>query len=79
MYKMKKSTSNGIGLPGVLFLVFLVLKLTKNIDWSWWWVTSPIWIPVLLAISVVIILVFVFLVMLSFGHTVEDLKKKFNL
>lgn len=76
---MEKGTSSGIGLPGVLFVVFLVLKLTGNIDWSWWWVTSPIWISVLLAISVVIILIFVFLVMLSFGYTVEDIKKKFNL
>jgi hypothetical protein len=33
-----------IGLPGALFLVFLVLKLTEVIDWSWWWVTSPLWI-----------------------------------
>jgi hypothetical protein len=28
----------------ILFLIFLVLKLTKQIDWSWWWVTSPLWI-----------------------------------
>lgn len=28
----------------MLFVVFLVLKLTHYIDWSWWWVTSPLWI-----------------------------------
>lgn len=28
----------------LLFVVFLVLKLTDTIDWSWWWVTSPLWI-----------------------------------
>jgi len=76
---MEKNTSSGIGLSGILFIVFLVLKLTGNINWSWWWVTSPIWIPVLVAISVVIILIFVFLTMLSFGYTIEDIKKKFNL
>ncbi len=27
----------------LLFLVFLVLKLTEVIDWSWWWVTAPLW------------------------------------
>lgn len=32
-----------IGLPGVLFVVFLILKLTGSIDWSWWWVTAPLW------------------------------------
>jgi hypothetical protein len=38
------SSSGGIGLGGVLFVVFLVLKLTHVISWSWWWVTSPLWI-----------------------------------
>ena len=33
-----------MGLPGVLFVIFLVLKLCGVIDWSWWWVTSPLWI-----------------------------------
>jgi hypothetical protein len=46
------NTSNGIGFGTVLFLVFLVLKLTGNIDWSWWWVTSPIWIPLALGVVV---------------------------
>ena len=30
-----------IALPNVLFLIFLVLKLTGFIDWSWWVVTLP--------------------------------------
>ena len=46
------NTSNGLGLGTVLFMVFLILKLTGTIDWSWWWVTSPLWIP--LALGVVI-------------------------
>ena len=29
--------------PTLLFLVFLVLKLTAVIAWSWWWVTCPLW------------------------------------
>lgn len=41
---MSNSTSSGgVGFFGLLFVVFLVLKLTKVIDWSWLWVTSPIW------------------------------------
>lgn len=35
---------NVIGLDIILFLIFLVLKLTGSIDWSWWWVTAPLWI-----------------------------------
>lgn len=38
-----KTTSSGLGCGTVLFLIFLVLKLTHNIDWSWWWVTVPLW------------------------------------
>lgn len=41
-----ETSSGGIGLGSVLFVVFLVLKLTHVIDWSWWWITAPLWIPV---------------------------------
>ena len=44
------SSGNGIGLGGVLFVVFLVLKLTGVIGWSWWWVTGPLWIPAVIVI-----------------------------
>ena len=37
------SSSSGIGLFGMTFIVFLVLKLTGHITWSWWWVTAPLW------------------------------------
>ena len=40
---MKESS---IGLPTIVFVVFLILKLCNIIDWSWWWVTAPIWIPI---------------------------------
>lgn len=43
-------TSGGMGCLSTLFVIFLVLKLTGLIAWSWWWVTSPIWIPVSLAL-----------------------------
>lgn len=39
-----------IGLDVLLFIVFLVLKLVGVIDWSWWWVTSPLWIAFCLAL-----------------------------
>lgn len=46
----KSNSSGGIGFTGLLTIVFIVLKLTNYIDWSWWWVLSPIWIPVALVI-----------------------------
>lgn len=51
-----KSISGGIGFTGILFIVFLVLKLCNVINWSWLWVTSPLWISAgLVLISIVII------------------------
>ena len=38
--------SGGLGFCAVLAIVFIVLKLVDKIDWSWWWVLSPIWIPI---------------------------------
>lgn len=37
-------SSGGIGIVGVLTIVFVVLKLVGVITWSWWWVLSPLWI-----------------------------------
>ena len=46
---MKEKTTNnyggGIGFFGLLTIVFIILKLTGYIDWSWWWVLAPFWIP----------------------------------
>ena len=47
--------SGGIGFVGVLQITFVILKLCKVIDWSWWWVLSPIWISTALTILVVLI------------------------
>jgi len=37
-------SSGGVGFTGLLTVAFVVLKLTHVIDWSWWWVLSPLWI-----------------------------------
>lgn len=52
---MKETTNGGVGIIGLLFLVFLVLKLCKVIDWSWWWVTSPLWITAGIGILIALI------------------------
>ena len=38
----------GVGFLSLLFLLFLGLKLGNVIDWSWWWVFAPIWVPIAL-------------------------------
>ena len=55
----EKNTSNGIGLGTVLFLIFLTLKLAEVGPvqyWSWWWVTSPLWIPLTLVLVVLAVI-----------------------
>lgn len=57
-YQNNNSPSGGLGLSGVLTVVFVVLKLCGLIDWSWLWVLSPVWIsiglvPVILLFSVI--------------------------
>jgi fatty acid desaturase len=50
-----KNKSTELTIPTLVFLVFLTLKLAgigRVADWSWWWVTSPLWIPVIFLIIV---------------------------
>jgi hypothetical protein len=51
-----KTTHYGLGFTDLLLIVFIVLKLTNVINWSWWWVLSPLWIS--LGIVVIIIIGF---------------------
>lgn len=44
-----------VSLSVVLFLIFLVLKLTEVITWSWLWVTAPLWIPAVLGLGIILI------------------------
>ena len=40
------SQTTGIGFGGLLTVLFVGLKLTGVIEWSWWWVLCPIWVPI---------------------------------
>lgn len=50
--KDKNVSNSGMGFISVLTLIFVVLKLTNNIRWSWVWVLSPIWISTILIILI---------------------------
>ena len=56
------STNGGIGFLGALTILFTALKLTHVIDWSWWWVLSPIWIPVAVVLGIIAIIAIVMLI-----------------
>lgn len=63
MSKNSKDTAGGgLGLSGVLLVVFIVLKLCKVITWSWVWVLSPLWISLILwGIILLIIIIYIML------------------
>ena len=57
---MNNKNTSGVGFLGLLTLLFIGLKLTGHITWSWIWVLSPLWIPMgiaLLVLSVGILIV----------------------
>jgi len=53
MSNTSSSSSGGIGFIGLLTIVFIVLKLIGKIDWSWWWVLSPVWITTAFVLAVI--------------------------
>lgn len=56
------STNGGIGFLGALTILFIALKLTHVIDWNWWWVLSPIWIPIVVVLGIIVIVAIVALI-----------------
>ena len=50
------SSSSGIGFTGLLTVLFVGLKLTHVITWSWLWVLSPIWISFLIGLAFAVII-----------------------
>jgi hypothetical protein len=56
-----KQTSKGvsIGFSGLLTILFIALKLTGHITWSWLWVLSPLWIGLALVVAIMVIVLIV--------------------
>jgi hypothetical protein len=52
----------GIGLGGLLGVLFVALKLTGVIDWSWWLVTLPFWIGIPIALAFLVVMGFLALI-----------------
>lgn len=52
---MENKSSSGVGLSTLLLVLFVGLKLTGYITWSWWWVLAPLWIP--LCFSMIVLLI----------------------
>ena len=54
MSESTSASSGGIGFGGLLTIVFIVLKLTGYIAWSWWWVLAPLWGGFLLSVIILL-------------------------
>lgn len=52
MSKESNTNSGGVGFLGLLTILFIGLKLTNHIDWSWWWVFAPCWGPLAIVIAI---------------------------
>lgn len=59
------SSSSGVGFTGLLTILFIALKLTGYVTWSWWWVLSPIWITLLAVVALVVLAVLIKLVVVD--------------
>ena len=59
---VSSSSSGGIGFAGLLTILFIALKLTGVITWSWLWVLSPLWISALVGIFFLLLFVVIALV-----------------
>jgi predicted tellurium resistance membrane protein TerC len=68
MADTSSSSSPSIGFVGLLTILFIGLKLTGNVSWSWWWVLSPLWISALSSIGVI---VFIVLAAVAFNEVIK--------
>ena len=65
------ATGGGISFASLLTLAFIILKLCNVITWSWWWVLSPIWISISLAVVIFVVAMVVILIM----NTIDNRKR----
>ncbi len=65
----------GASFSGLLGIAFIVLKLTKHISWSWWWVTAPLWGPSALVLALAIL----FYVGVFLYYVIKNLLEKYTI
>ena len=60
--EVNTNAGGGLGLTTLLTIVFVVLKFTHVINWSWWWVLSPLWIGASIGLFFVIVILIIALI-----------------
>lgn len=67
------ATSGGLSITGSLLLIFIVLKLTGLIHWSWIWVLSPLWIGFAISIVITVALLGFCLAVMIIGDIIDHI------
>lgn len=67
MSQSTAASGSGIGFAGMLAILFIGLKLTGFITWSWWWVLSPLWIPAAIILAIFGVVFVIMLLAAIFG------------
>lgn len=57
--KTSTASSGGVSFCSLLTVLFIGLKLTNHIDWSWWWVLAPMWLPISVVLGICLVVVVV--------------------
>jgi len=68
MSETTSSSRSGIGFAGLLTILFVGLKLTNYIHWSWVWILSPLWISALLVLVILVCVGLFFLIVWVFAR-----------
>lgn len=71
---MSETKSVNVNFPflGILTLIFITLKLTGYIAWSWVWVLAPMWIP----LAIVLLILIIAGIAIAFGAKLNVRKRK---
>jgi hypothetical protein len=72
-----KKSGCSVSLP-LITLILVILKLTGVIDWSWVWVTSPIWIPIALVLFILFVALGVVVILFAMGVDRDKIKDGLN-
>ena len=69
--KNNQAVMSGVNFLELLLLMFIGLKLADKIDWSWWWVFSPVWIP----LGLIAVFIIVYVIILIVQNTIKNVKQ----
>ena len=71
-----KRSSSSLKFGSLLTLIFVIAKIWGYIDWSWWWVFCPLWIPVAVVFGVIGIAFGIFLLILAIAAILDAIERR---